>query len=600
MKINGEYVDKLLSKLKRNASNYEKLLQLFLKELEYLKIHLTEELYSNLKYSSKELKDMLDKLGILSFNLEELLNYANGKYDFYLRIKPSNMSLIEAIKLIDYYLNFFSLDKETIKRNKDSIEYKKLELIITNYNRILDIHALFRDMFPSYTTYDLDKVIVSLSLDELNDILNNIYLYKNNKINKDFMYKLNDKYIELIIIGRIFERFFRKIPGINEIEGKELLKKLFFHYDLEARNRIIGFTEHRLSGRTKDGSKAWNNIETMQRQYKKAIVEGLPCDKTLEDYFPLYPGVSITVQNRIIERLFATISPDRRRDIDMYIKGEVTAKSEVGTRARSKIQILQKQYLKELKKINGPIFTYYDAFSDIDIIILEEKKKIVDYVISLLPFERQESLKKYIMGEITQRSELGGLAKSDLQTARKRFNKIATKGLLHKTRYDFFPDLSGVTMEEKCEVVDILLRDISEERKTNIDKLASLEINSSSEEGKKAYNDISAKKKKYGNYVLDRKDFIKNVAKEIKERHGVNLDINISFAKMDLLYMTMKVIEYVFRSKNKGTKKDFMEYFYHSIAQLNISNPNFSIDILIEFFLNLAYEDLKEDVVVRL
>jgi len=130
MKINGEYVDKLLSKLKRNASNYEKLLQLFLKELEYLKIHLTEELYSNLKYSSKELKDMLDKLGILSFNLEELLNYANGKYDFYLRIKPSNMSLIEAIKLIDYYLNFFSLDKETIKRNKDSIEYKKLELII--------------------------------------------------------------------------------------------------------------------------------------------------------------------------------------------------------------------------------------------------------------------------------------------------------------------------------------------------------------------------------------------------------------------------------------------------------------------------------------
>jgi len=234
MKINGEYVDKLLSKLKRNASNYEKLLQLFLKELEYLKIHLTEELYSNLKYSSKELKDMLDKLGILSFNLEELLNYANGKYDFYLRIKPSNMSLIEAIKLIDYYLNFFSIDKETIKRNKDSIEYKKLELIITNYNRILDIHALFRDMFPSYTTYDLDKVIVSLSLDELNDILNNIYLYKNNKINKDFMYKLNDKYIELIIIGRIFERFFRKIPGINEIEGKELLKKLFFHLNVFA------------------------------------------------------------------------------------------------------------------------------------------------------------------------------------------------------------------------------------------------------------------------------------------------------------------------------------------------------------------------------
>lgn len=601
MKINGEYIDKILLRLKgKSATNQRKLLQLFFRELEYLNITINDELFNIIKYSSKELKGILEKLEIISFDLNTLLDYVNGKYDFYLRLKPYNKNLVEAIKIIDYYLSFFSQDKEEIKRNKDSIEYQKLELIINNYNLIILIHALYKEMFEDYNAYELDKIIVNLSPSKLQRLLENVFLYKNDKINNKFMDELNSIYRETVSINHIFDRFFRKIPGINETEGKKILKKLFFHFDEKVRNNIINYTEHRLSGRTEEGGRAYNNIQTMQKQYKRIIEKGETYTKTLEDYFPLYPGIAINVQNEIMYNLIRTVSIDRKRDIDMYIRGEATARSDIGTRARSTIQILQKQYKREIQKLNGPILTYYDGFKDFDFITEEEKKEIVDYVISLLSSERQIDLKKYILGEIKERSEFGKIAKSDLQTARKRYNKIATHGLLHKTRYDYFPNIKGITIEEKKEVVDMLLRDIGIDRQTNIDRLAEMEINSASIEGKKAYNDISVKKRQYGNYILDVKDLIKNIALIIKEKYGIDLEVDISFAKLNLLYMAVKIIEYVFRVKRKGTKKEFKLYLENEIALIYEENPNLNLEMITIYFIDLAYHNLQDDVLIKL
>lgn len=593
-------IDEILLDLKKTSNNYRKLLQSFFRKLYYVNIKLTEIQYSNMKNSSKILKEVLEKLGIMSFSLSEIVNYLNGSYDFYLKLKPYNISLEDMVKIIDYYLRLLGLKKEYLEKNSNSLEYQKLELIIKNYDLVKSIHALYKEMFTDYSSYALDKSIISMPLNKLKELLDNMYLYKCEKIDNAFMDNFNVIYMDDLIIQNIFERFFKSIPGISEAEGKKLLKKLFYHYDYEARKRIIMFTNHSLSGRTKEGSRAWNSIQTMQKQYRRYIVQGEKEAKTLEDYFPIHEGIDKEHQNRIRQKLIATIHPDRRKDIDLYVTHQVTAKSLAGNRARSTIQVLQKQYDREIKKINGPILTYYDAFIDIESISGEEKRKIVDYVIGLLPIERQINLKKYIMHEIKQTTEVGKVCKIDLQTARVRYKKIAQKGLLNRTVYTLFPNIEGVEEEEKIRIIDILLNDISIERQTNIKRFVELEINSSSTEGKQAYNDIKIKQRQFVKYIEERKNFVNKVALVIKEKYGIIININISFAKIDLLFMAVRIIEFIYRLKNKKTKKEFQLYLNSLIEKIYEENPDFDFENLLESFIDMAYENLKEDVLVKL
>lgn len=595
--INKGYIDNILISIRNRTSNNRLVLNLFVRDVKALYGSINKELFDFWKNESKEFRGLLKNLGILDFGFEDFICFSEGKYDIYIKIKPYDISLKDTIKIVKHFASLMKIDLENIDIKSE--HYKKLNIILASYNILIQIFNLYNE-FWDIDKIDFDRVICSYSSKELEKLLKDydIYINSSNK-DKSFLINLNNKYREVVFIKNFFNRFFIMISNDYQSE-LEIVRYLFNKQSEERKKLIIDYTNHKLSGRTAQGGRVWNWIQTMKKQFKNIKENGYQAEKTIYDYFPLSPEIDENLRKYIVDKLLNNLNQERRNRINLYVSGQIKTRSELGNKARSDIQILQKQYKREIESLNKPEKTIYDAFQDVPQISLYDKKEIIDYLMAKLPEERRLNLEKYILGEKLDQTLLEKKAKADLQTMRIRYYKIATKGLLHKTIYDLFLNISGITEAEKREVVDNLFRDMPPDRKNLIDKLISLEINSSSVEGKQAYNDIKIKQRQFVKYIEERKDFVNNVALVIKEKYGIIININISFAKIDLLFMAVRIIEFIYRLKNKKTKKEFQLYLDSLIKKIYEENPDFDFENLLETFIDMAYENLKEDVLVKL
>lgn len=299
--------------------------------------------------------------------------------------------------------------------------------------------------------------------------------------------------------------------------------------------------------------------------------------------FPLVPLITEDVRAQFVDELFYGLSIERQNRIKAYARHEMTARSEEGNKARSDIQILQKQYKRKVHNYLRGDLLFYDAFLDFSQVSEPEKIMIINKLMSLIPPLRQEALVKYVLREIPERSELGKKARVDFQTLKNRYVKFVNERF-KKTIYDQFPSYDEVSIEYKKVIVDLILGRMAPERLDRIYKLLAGDINSSSVLGKKAYNDLQILIHQYERYIAKMKMWLGEFKAEIYDMVGVTFSDELDFFDTHLLYVRLDRLEKMFRHGTEIRSRVYKSYMRTVLQEIILRDPSISFnDLVLEY-----------------
>ena len=239
---------------------------------------------------------------------------------------------------------------------------------------------------------------------------------------------------------------------------------------------------------------------------------------------------------------------------------------------------MQKQYLREIKKIYDG-YSFYDAFLDFPEVSIYRKKLIIDSILAKLSDEQRDNVIRALKKEILIK-DVPSL-RAILRRVKSQYESLIKRNLYGRNIYNILPDINGIGNEKKMEIADKLFSRFSLERQENMLRLLALEINSSSESGHMAYQDLDIYKRQYNRYIEDRIVGWNNFCEMVNSNFGLNLDAAMSFDKMDLLWSSLEIVEDSFRRNGKDKRPVYIKYMYRVLEKIILSDPDLDLQNLI-------------------
>ena len=168
-----------------------------------------------------------------------------------------------------------------------------------------------------------------------------------------------------------------------------------------------------------------------------------------------------------------------------------------------------------------------------------------------------------------------------LRRVKSQYESLIKRSLYGRNIYNILPDINGISNEKKMEIADKLFSRFSLERQENMLRLLALEINSSGESGHMAYQDLDIYKRQYNRYIEDRIVGLNNFCEMVNSNFGLNLDAEMSFDKMDLLWSSLEIVEDSFRRNGKDKRPVYIKYMYRVLEKIILSDPDLDLQNLI-------------------
>ena len=346
-------------------------------------------------------------------------------------------------------------------------------------------------------------------------------------------------------------------------EDKKIVDTLFSKLSEERRENIEKYLNGLFSSRSELGRKAIGYILTLQYQFKKYQEIGTLGKKskkrtTIYEHF-VVDGKSLSEEDKkIIDILFSRLSEERRENIQNYLNGLFSSRSELGKKVFVDIHILQQQFRRYKKtgtlKFKERKKTIYEYFTIDGKDLTEEDKKIVDTLFSKLSAERRENIQNYLNDLFSTRDESDKKARSDIYILQQQFRRYKKTGTLDKkskkrtTIYEHFVVDGKTLSEEDKKIIDILFSKLSEERRENIQNYLKGLFSSRSELGKKVFSDILILRQQFKKYQeTGNLDFKKSVSvlgnEEKKFQEQFQNFRKVRLQKYQVLLEALKVVE---------------------------------------------------------
>ena len=557
IKKNPRIIKNMLLLLFREYSNYSVLLQKFLEKIDELNINITEEYYQILK-EQDALRKILIYLDCESLKFEELKDYLK-KMMYYEKIRVYQKSFRVCKNIFESY--FSLLDDECKNRilNHFDSYVGKFRYLIAQEDILEDIFGYCRDKYAKYPIEDFRMVIFSWNKERVDALIKeyrrNQCLVLENLKKYDYLlflvqdvHRLNASGSDIKLFsfkedieepkeptsnypkvraGRVkrktvYEYILPKDQPLTE-KDKQIIDALFLNLSEERRENIQNYLNGLFLAKDELGKKARGDIYTIKRQFKiyreTGSLERKGKKKTIYEYFVI-DGRDLTEEDKkIVDTLFSRLSAERRENIEKYLNGLFSSRSELGRKAIGYILTLQYQFKKyqeigTLGKKSKKRTTIYEHFVVDGKSLSEEDKKIIDILFSRLSEERRENIQNYLNGLFSSRSELGKKVFVDIHILQQQFRRYKKTGILKfkerkKTIYEYFTiDGKDLTEEDK-KIVDTLFSKLSAERRENIQNYLNDLFSTRDESDKKARSDIYILQQQFRRYkktgTLDKK-----------------------------------------------------------------------------------------------
>ena len=547
----------MLLLLFREYSNYSVLLQKFLEKIDELNINITEEYYQILK-EQDALRKILIYLDCESLKFEELKDYLK-KMMYYEKIRIHQKSFKVCKNIFESY--FSLLDDESKNRILNHFDFyvRKFKFLIAQEDILEDIFGYCRDKYAKYPIEDFQMVIFSWNKERIDALIKeyrrNQCLVLENLKKYDYLLFLVQDVHRLNASGRniklfsfkedieepkeptsnypkvragrvkrktVYEYILPKDQPLTE-KDKQIIDALFLNLSEERRENIQNYLNGLFLAKDELGKKARGDIYTIKGQFKiyreTGSLERKGKKKNIYEYFVI-DGRDLTEEDKkIVDTLFSRLSAERRENIEKYLNGLFSSRSELGRKAIGYILTLQYQFKKyqeigTLGKKSKKRTTIYEHFVVDGKSLSEEDKKIIDILFSRLSEERRENIQNYLNGLFSSRSELGKKVFVDIHILQQQFRRYKKTGILKfkerkKTIYEYFTiDGKDLTEEDK-KIVDTLFSKLSAERRENIQNYLNDLFSTRDESDKKARSDIYILQQQFRRYkktgTLDKK-----------------------------------------------------------------------------------------------
>ncbi len=449
-----------------------------------------------LSFLSEEERTTLNKYLSNELDLASLRKF----YPFLRKLKNDYKFWVNNGYFLKDYENVYNLFKEEIGEDKEK------ERII--YYMFMRMDKISQMRIINYLKGNLtDK-------DELKKVKYNIASLKKNFKNWENTGRVPEKktpvmYNNFVAQERTIYEYFTY--GNKPLKVKKaVIDTLMGRLDEKSRELLEDYLKGKITSE-EEKRKTQKKLENIKKYYKKWVDTGilpkkgafkLKKDKEIYDYFT-YGDKPLEEKKEVIDHLLAKLSEPIRERIELYLKGEITDK-ELIKKTMNNLLYIEKNYerwvdtgilpkegafkLKKDKEIYD-YFTYGDK-------PLEEKKEVIDYLLSRINPPVRERIELYLKGEITDTKEKR-MVRYNISSINRNYERWVDTGFLpskkkakskyiskktkdskvipNKTRvdklslYDYFT-YGDKTLEEKKEVIDYLFSLGSEEVQARISK----------------------------------------------------------------------------------------------------------------------------------
>lgn len=358
------------------------------------------------------------------------------------------------------------------------------------------------------------------------------------------------------------------IPEAKEsLEKQQLLEQLFGHFRATTKRNITRLLNGEFDKNTKEYNNAMQAIyrlrdrfnkelessqnDTESSQLKKSEVNQLKdtnknanvkkkdkhvkkekgtykrIKKTIYDFFP--ESNEDEEKKKIVDSMIKHLSLEKRQQIESYINGQIKSTTPEGKRVLASLGYLRKRYFKILTgevsfvKKNKPKkksvskrkkATYYDYFPGAS--EDENKKRIVDELISSISEEKRNQIYQYILGNIKSTAQEGRQILNLIGTLRRKYYRLlgqsnkkasfnknkhskSNKPNKEYTLYDYIPDAKED--DNKKAILDKMFQSLPFDHQQEIRDYLANKIRHSSVEGKRNYQRIISLRKRYQGYL---------------------------------------------------------------------------------------------------
>ena len=545
------FINNILLELKTKYKNSIQILRELFNILNKMHITLTDNFYEAILKQEKLFVDLLNDATSIPLNLKDLKAYLKDYYDVFIISKPFNLDYNKNKQLCIYIANLMDIPKYLLInpeefKEKNREMFNKFHFLVSNYNNLKYIKEICLQIAQDITDLNLDRVIFSLPLNKINDLLIAFYEYQN-KYNKDntFIYDLITK---------------ARTTPIKVISKKPKESK----------------------------PKNDNDIYLLYKEF--------PADTISKDK-----------RNEIVNILKNCLPKDRLINLLDYLNGNLTNESQK-SQAEYDLNILTKRYNEYLETqiLNKrKIKNLYNYFYVGKYAITSEKEKIVNKIFKELPIESQKLIENYLNGEYPRDSISESAALDELEKMKKIYDELYNNYL--SNIYNRFRDVPNISFEEKKKIIDILFNNLSDSDQENLKKYLQRKLISNSKEGRRASYCLNLLTNQYEEYLtsgkIPKKVRKRNLGKGSNIYERINPDYTPEDKKIiDLLIESLPEINKsaIYNYQNGDQSNEIIHSYliklknkYLKIYNLALSLKGITLEGLYNHFKNVKGVDLK-------
>lgn len=392
----------------------------FFNDISLYKIAMTEEYFEALKQASPILRQCLKTFDLGKFSLEEIKKLIDDSFPLYKKLNIPGFDARKRLDFIDRVLNLYPLDRiNEIKSGRDVAEIEKIKYIGFNYNYFKSIYELSLEV-ASWTLDGFYKsLLLNYDLSGLKDLVNDYIKFKQGNYNfkgdKSFIWKLlrrcgKESKIKNRVetnrsikpktessdeIGRIKDSFRDLLLAIEENE--KIKRDLFLKLSLSERKMIMLFLDNCLDMTGENKEKLIGCLEYLENRYFIQFSRQKRTARITRFYNSFMEPKSLEESARedIVKFMIDSLDKKSEDNVNRYLLEKKTYDEEVVSTAIEKIRKRYRDNFSQSQQSEGELLDIYRTITNGDVLEGANVGKIIDLIISTLPFTSKILVKKY-------------------------------------------------------------------------------------------------------------------------------------------------------------------------------------------------------------